>query len=53
MHPQVIIKILFCGEFLPLGDQKKVWQIQQKDFLELKKKSPYFEKKKLKVTKIK
>jgi hypothetical protein len=37
MHPQVIIKILFCGEFLPLGDQKKVWQIQQKDFLELKK----------------
>jgi hypothetical protein len=23
MHPQVIIKVLICGEFLPLGDQKK------------------------------
>jgi len=44
MHPQVIIKILFCGEFLPLGDQKKA--NPTKGFFRIKKKNHHISRKK-------
>jgi hypothetical protein len=41
-------RVFFCGEFSSPGDKKKKgWRIQQRDFSELKKKSPYLEKKKV------
>jgi len=46
----VVDSVFFFGEISDAGENKKPWRMQQRAFWEfLKKKSPYLEKKKLKV----
>jgi hypothetical protein len=37
--------VFFCGKFSPPSDKKKGWQIQQKDFVNLKKSTKFQVKK--------